>query len=244
MKIYVDDFVNENVINIFSDASMWPQMDKSMIGCYGFITMHGNQEINSAMFIDSNSTVNKCEAKGVKIAILEAIRLRNLGFRGIINIFCDSQITILNLREWMYSWHLRNGNLVNNSGNEVSNQSEFIEMMQLINKYNPNIFFYHQKGHTDTNNHKMLMKAVSCFKRSNMNDFTPLNDIDINFIRYISSCNNEIDNRTRWYLRKQSNAQSMNYSDPFTFVPTEEFYDQLHTLQIITGGIIQNGKRN
>jgi ribonuclease HI len=235
MKIYASDFINPGVINIFSDASMWPQANNSMIGCYGFISMQEKRELNSGVYLDSNTTVNKCEIKGVKYSVFEAIRLRQQGFNGIINIFCDSQVSILGIREWIFKWTVDNSVLMNNSGNEVANQSEFIQIMQLIIKYNPNINFYHQKGHVELHDNKKLSRAIRVFISSNFPN-SRYEDIDANFIKYISMCNNEIDNRTRWFLRNQSDAQNRIYSDPFKFVPTNNYENELHYYNLITGG--------
>ena len=134
-----EDFVNPNVINIFTDASMSPGGDNKgpVPGCYGFITMHNELEINSAVYIDTFCTVNRAEIKAIKFAVMEAIRLRTSGFRGIINIFSDSRVSIMGIREWIFGWYNNGKVLINGSGTEVANQSEFIEIMQLILKYNP-----------------------------------------------------------------------------------------------------------
>lgn len=238
-KLFLSDFVNQNTINIFTDASMMPMMkpdQKHTIGCYGFLTMREQTEINSGLYIDTYSTVNRAEIKGIKNAVLEAINLRRKGFRGIINIFSDSQISVMGIREWIFTWYNNGRCLENKSGNEVANQSEFIEIMNLIVYYNPYVNFYHMKGHVDPKDIKTVCKAAGTFIRSNMDPNTPIQNIDLDFIKFISRCNNEIDNRTRWHLRNQIRPEGMIYQDPFTFIPTPIYDDLLHTYNIMTGG--------
>lgn len=236
-KLFKSDFVNPNVINIFTDASMMPTDGTQQVpGCYGFLTMHGEVEINYGTYIDTYSTVNRAEIKGIKYAVMEAVRLRNMGFRGIINIFSDSQISILGIRERIFSWY-NNGNfLENKSGDKVANQSEYIEIMQIIINNNPYVNFYHMKGHVNLHDSKSVFKASGTFRRSNMHPDTPINNIDLEFIKFISRCNNEIDNRTRWHLRNQIRPDDIVYRDAFTFVSTPIYEDQLHAYNIITGG--------
>lgn len=237
-KIHREDFVNPNVINIFTDASMSPGGDNNgfVPGCYGFITMQGEIEINSGLYIDTFCTVNRAEIKGIKCAVLEAIRLRNAGFRGMINIFSDSQISVMGIREWIFNWNQRGNSLITSSGKEVANQSEFIEIVLLIVQYNPFVNFYHINGHINVHDTKSLYKAISTFKRSNMNHNTPDNNIDFGFIKFVSLCNNEIDNRTRWHLRNQYRPEDMIYRDAFKFIPMHNFNKQVHTYNIMTGG--------
>lgn len=236
-KLFKEDFVNPNVINIFTDASMMPTDGTQPVpGCYGFLTMHGETEINHGVYVDTYSTVNRAEIKGIKCAVMEAIRLRSIGFRGMINIFSDSQISVLGIRERIFGWFNNGSYLENKSGEKVANQSEYIEILQLIIQYNPYVNFYHMKGHVNIHDSQLVFKASSTFRRSNMHPDTPVKNIDLDFIKFISKCNNEIDNRTRWHLRNQVRPENVVYRDAFTFVPTPIYDDQLHTYNILTGG--------
>lgn len=236
-KLFKSDFVNPNVINIFTDASMMPTDGTQLVpGCYGFLTMHGEVEINQGLFVDTYSTVNRSEIKGIKCAVLEAIRLRNMGFRGIINIFSDSQISVNGIRAWIFGWKNKDNELFTKDGKSVANQSEYIEIMQLIIQYNPYVNFYHLKGHVDIHDPKNVYKATGTFKRSNMADSMNIEDIDPTFIKFISNCNNQIDNLTRWHLRNQIRPEGIVYRDAFKFVPQEIYENQIHTYNLMTGG--------
>lgn len=231
MHITFEDYVNPKVINIFTDASMW--LDNNDTGCYGFITLHGETEINSGVFIDTNSTNNRCEIKGVKMGVLEAIRLRNQGFKGTINLFCDSQVAVCGIRDWIFGWNYNGADLVSKNGSIVANQSEYIEIMQLIIANNPNINFYNQKGHVNISNKNDLKHAIRIFTTVN---FLNPNDIYVDFqlMKFLCGCNNEVDNRTRWHLRKQADL-SNQYRDAFKFAPKPTHNKDLHEYNMITG---------
>jgi ribonuclease HI len=229
MRVGIDDYVNPGTINIFTDASMWPA--KNDTGCYGFLTMNMNTEINYGVYIDTQSTSNKCEIKGVKTGVAEAIRLRRSGFMGVINIFCDSQVSIFGIRDWIFDWKFNGQQIINKSGNVVSNQNEFVEIVRMIIENNPNINFYHQKGHVNIHNKRDVFIARDLFRKSNFKSNT---EIDIALIKYLSVCNDQIDDRTRWYLKNVADI-SKDYKDPFIFVPTSDYNQQIHTYNMITG---------
>lgn len=213
-------FQGPEIIDIFTDASMWDQKNKS--GCYGFITMYQGKEINSGVFIDNSTTSNRAEIKGVKMGIHEAIRLRRSGYTGIINLFSDSQISIFGIRDYIFNWYNNGLVLINKSGDEVKNQSEFIEIMTLIVQNNLAINFFHQKGHVNLDG-SSLSKAKYTFVKSNLSSNTKIENISTDFIKYISSCNGEIDNRTRWHLKRQADLDNMSYRDAFKMVPTSDY---------------------
>lgn len=237
MHLYYEDFVHPQVINIFSDASMnMIGNNVAKAGCYGFVTYCGEQELNHGVFIDSmNTTVNRCEVKGLKKAICEAIRLRLDGFTGMINIFCDSQVALLGLRDWVFNWKVSGDTLINKSGIPVSNQSEYIEIIRLIIKYNPNVNLYHQKGHVSPNaqGKNSYDYARKLFSDVNIPYVKP-KDIDMRIIAYISNKNDRIDYLTRWHLFNTA-CYNVNYTDPFIFTIGPEFQREIHTYNMVTG---------
>lgn len=229
--ININDILNNNTINIFTDASTLKSNNITYSG-YGAITMLEYREIGSKVFVDANSTSNIGELKAIRTGISEAISLRQQGFTGTINLFSDSQYSILSLRDWIFNWRLNpDGTKILGYGNKpVSNQSLILEIIQILVQFNPNVFLYHQKGHVNINKKKDIYKASNVFSRSNYIK----DEIDIELIKFISTCNNEIDNRTRWHLRNQAILKP--YQDPFTFIVPDNYIEQLHQYNIIRGG--------
>jgi hypothetical protein len=75
------------------------------------------------------------------------------------------------------------------------------------------ISLYYQPGHVDYG-YNNLVKAAEHFRRGNM--IKSHENIDLNFIRYISTWNNYVDSTSRSMLRRNK-MNDQEYIDPLIF---------------------------
>lgn len=201
---------NPVMLNIFSDASIIKR-NKKYIGCYGSLAVTGDHILEKKYFIDSDTTVNKSEIKGIRTSLELAIKYaRNFRF---VNIFSDSQVSILGLRDYIYNWKYTNGKLYSSSGKPVANQEIFYQCMQML--MHPNIDekvnLFHQSGHID-NSYNKLVRAANTFATAN----NIVGNVDLNLIRYISTYNNIVDKESRTILLNSDKKK--NYEDAISFI--------------------------
>lgn len=203
---------NPHSLNIFSDASI-RKRGKLYDGCYGAVAVHNNTVIDKIYRISSNTTNNNSEIKGVRAAVLLAIRNGN-NFRNI-NIFSDSQISIFGIRERFDTWMFnpKDGKLYGSMNQIIKSQEVYIEIMSLIQQFNLCVSFWHQKGHVK-NDYDSLVRAQHVFAASNR----IRENIDLSLIRYLSYYNNMVDNESRSILN-HTDIYSCNYINPIIFYP-------------------------
>ena len=200
---------NSRTLNIFSDASMIKDY-----GCYSVIAVCKDSIIDSYCHPVSNTTVNNSEIKGIRAALTLALRWQNAF--DFINIFSDSLISVMGLKEYIYRWRYNpNDQLLYTAMNRpASNQFIFIEcyqmLMDLYRNQNCMIRIFHQNGHVN-NGYNELLKAMNTFIKTN----SIHGKVDLNLIRYISTYNNYVDNYSRSTLRKTDRTKS--YVDPVEF---------------------------
>ena len=212
-SIELSQFYNINTLNIFCDASITGKIGHQT-GCYGVVGVVRDEIIDSFYRLSSNTTNNESELKGLRAAIVMASKYKD-SFQ-YINIFCDSQISIFGLRDFIYKWRYNpyTGLLYGSTGKPVANQNIIIESHNLLLNTtlssNALIRLFHQSGHID-NKYDQLRDAALVFGRSN----NVRGNVDLNFIRYISTYNNYVDQTSRSLLRN-SNI-NMEYLDPIKF---------------------------
>ena len=196
---------NEKTLNIFSDASM-----RKTMGCYGVVAVCKDDIIDSMFRPCSNSTSNSSELRGLRGALTLANKWSSQFYH--INIFCDSQVSLLGLRDYYPNWKIKNNILYNSSNKPVVNQSIFIECYNILIalQQTNHIRLYHQLGHID-NGYENIHSAAKAFGKFN-NVKLP---IDLNLIRYISTYNNYVDSVSRSIVRR-TNIRD-HYIDPISF---------------------------
>ncbi len=217
MDIQISQFHNENTLNIFSDASIIGRRGE-FTGCYGAVAVVKDDIIDQNYRIVSYTTNNNSEIKGIRSAIDIAIKYKDI--YPFINIFSDSQVSINGLRSYIYGWRINpnDGLLYTKMKKRVSNQEIFVEahrMLAILEQAQCIISLYHQPGHVD-NGYNNLIKAAEVFRKANF----IRGKVDLNFIRYISTWNNHVDNNSRSMLKRNKNNE-MEYIDPLIF--TTEF---------------------
>lgn len=216
-EIKINQFHNENTINIFSDASITGKAGK-FTGCYGVVAVVGDNIIDQTYKIVSHTTNNNSEIKGIRAALDIAMKYKDI--YPYINIFSDSLISINGIRDYINKWIInpQNGMLYSRTNKMVANQEIFIENYRILKELQLSssiITLYHQAAHID-NNYNSLLKAADSFKKSNLIK----GKIDLNFIRYICTWNNYVDTTSRSML-KRNKMNNMEYVDPLIF--TTEF---------------------
>ena len=210
---------NSETLNIFSDASMRPRKKRVLDSAYGAVAVNMDTIIDKEIRINSECTVPAAELRGIRTAISLAFKYRN--YYKTINIFSDSQISLLGLRDYIYKWKIGNDGLLRNTLGIVKNQELFLEcfyMLEELKKTNY-VNLYHQKGHID-NDINDIQDALVTFKKSN---HIP-GKIDYNTIRYISVYNNYIDAETRTVIRR-TNIYNNYYQDPIKFSIIPMYYN-------------------
>ena len=92
MYFTLNNFINPNVVNIFTDASIIHHPNGKTSGCYGAIVANDQQIIDREYRICTDSTSNNSEIKAVRLGVNLAIKWRNLLNRPVtINLFSDSR---------------------------------------------------------------------------------------------------------------------------------------------------------
>lgn len=202
-------FYNKSTLNIFCDASIMGNKN-NYTGCYGVVAVNKDNVLDSVYRLVSDTTNNESELKGLRAAISMANKWRN-DF-AYINIFCDSQISIFGLRDYIYRWKYKDGILYGTANNPIVNQKIFIEChyMLMDTGLQEQVKLFHQSGHVD-NGYNNIKNAAMVFKKSN----NVRGYVDLNLIRYISTYNNYVDHNSRSHLRRSD--RSLKYIDPVYF---------------------------
>jgi ribonuclease HI len=208
--IKLEDFNNDYTLNIFVDGTtirnvkghcdMDNMAGQRIDGAYGAIAVRGFKEIIDAeAFQTSYITNNLNELRAIKEGVLLAIRNRYKFDCSTINLFSDSNINLVNIKQRAPNWKIRDNKIlgVNKGGGLKGLKGEEIysEMYYLMKEYNIHINFYHCMAHV-RNTTVHLEQADHMFKASN-----GIRDIvDPKLIGVISEYNNYIDDILRQYL--------------------------------------------
>ncbi len=194
----------ENAINIFTDASVLGKIDKHNKNkvCGGAIAVDfNNGRVKEYHCVIDKSTNNYGELTALGLGIQLASIYKDTYER--INIFSDSKLSVMSLREWIYGW-IRNMNqnyrLLSSTGAEVANQDLIIRITDsIIDNFIPGkhrINIYHCNGHIY--NPKDYYKAV---RSLSLNFKYRLSEEEFKMLQYymkiIQRWNNYIDESTR-----------------------------------------------
>ena len=122
----LEQIKNKDTLNVFSDASMRKSNDGTSVGCYYAVAVCGDDMIDTKYGFNSDSTVNACEIRGIRNSIILAMKYRYQF--PYINIFCDSQVSVFGLRDYLPNWFFdpETGLLYNSTKQPVANQSVFV----------------------------------------------------------------------------------------------------------------------
>jgi ribonuclease HI len=189
--INLKDINNEYTLNIFTDASI-KSVPRGYDGCYGAIAVYNDTIIDEIYRVNSGTTNNNAEIKGVRAGVYLALKYQHT-FK-MINIFSDSQISIFGIRDRIASWvyDAEKDCLVGKQGQVIANQDVYLEIVYLMIQHNLRVNFLHQKGHV-TNHINSIREAQHVFENSNLIRGT----VDLNLIRFISRWNSIVDVESR-----------------------------------------------
>lgn len=187
-------------IDIFTDASVLGKVDvvKGNRVCGGAVSVINDmRDIEYHCVIDRN-TNNYGELTGLYLAVQIAAEYKDVVDE--FNIYSDSNISVMGLKEWIYNWitHMdENGIMYTGSGNAVANQTIIKSIIDLIiNTFDPNrhkINFIHCKSHVKINSTAGIHSAYNCLSRN----YRLVPDDLMDKIPYIQKWNNYIDESTR-----------------------------------------------
>ena len=220
----LSDIYNPYTLNIFSDASTRVCRGGRTAGCYGVIAVCMDNIIYSYYRIHSDTTSNAEEARGVAGALSLALSYR-YNFKNI-NIFSDSKISIIGIRDFASKWYYEDNNLYRKKYGSalVSNQNIFTEMyMSAIELLKTNqLGLYHIKGHVNLEAHaktldRQIHNAYNVFMRENK----MYNQFDMNIIRYLCTYNSFVDHGSRSLLYRTNVQDNLDYRDAVEFYPTQ-----------------------
>ena len=146
----------EGVLNLFTDGSC-DNKNKTMpasCACLAVIYDPVKQVpviMDQKSYVIENATSNIAELSAIDIGVMLA-QDNQMNFNRI-NLFSDSRISVLGLRDWIWDWVRRSKYnetkvLISTSGEPVKNQILIKNIVAKINTITQCIFcIYHQKGH-------------------------------------------------------------------------------------------------
>lgn len=193
-------------LDAFTDAST-TKSDNRTISSPGYAIVYKNKIIKSVNRIFYNTTSNYGEmyaiimALGALIEIKRQLNLKNMDMPQI-NLFSDSEISILGLRKWIFNWWSNNSTqsfysevkIFSNQG--ILNKELFVTAVRMIVDNDLPINLYHTKAHVHMSRPKELTHMINKF--SIINHCT----IDQKMACYLAYYNTFVDNMTRDNLKK------------------------------------------
>lgn len=213
----------EGVLNIFTDASIKVVGKNKWDGCSGAISYDTDvSRVDEKLVILRDCTNNIAELTAIEIGVDMAID--NVGRYSRINLFSDSRISVLGLRDWFWKWiHYYKGQplaeaiehmkcMYSSTGEPVKNSIIILNIISKICSINPNITMfniYHCKGHSKTN----VYKVQSTFLEVNRIR------ISVEDASLLAHCNDEVDNLTRDILLEDIDGLERTVV-PFAICPT------------------------
>lgn len=248
----LENINSDDSLYIFCDASVYfgSLKESTYISCAGVVAVSNRKILKENYRVIKNAVAPRGEIEAIKDGVYTAILLMR-EYPNIKNIylFSDSELALLGIRDRIYNWDckpvinkdyygLYRARSQYNIGNGlIKHQDIYIETLYALVKYNPNIKFYHQKGHLDTSNYANLKYATELFKRNNNIE----NAVSKDFMTYISDYNNYVDNNSRSYLEEMVTCQSDTLSkltEPVRFVISNknDFYQNLSSYELNYGG--------
>lgn len=205
--IKYEDFFRDDIINVFTDASI-KKVDDTTFGCPGYAISVASKNkglynyYTNGKAITLDSTNNQSEIYAIFLGLYATYSDINLNRIPIqsqipsqINLFSDSKISISGLREWIFNWRYnpKDNLLYSSSGKPVANQHIFLEIINMIIYNNIPVNFYHIDGHKSAMSPKDIVQCQNDFTKFNM-----LYDlVDRDIITEIVVMNNQVDHSTR-----------------------------------------------
>ena len=211
----LDKYRNPETLNIFCDGSY---LGKRQVGGFAAVGVVGEQiiEITRRGWSQQGKFSNDLmEIYAFKEALSMAFMYKDI--YPSINIFSDSSYVIHAIKTWIYKWHFDNNNQVYIKNNKYPANIHYIyelattviQLMMCI----PNFNLFYTKGHLNSmGDLPTLIEAKLTFCREND---LPDQDIDLNFIRYMSRYNDAADKQAR--IGANNHRFNCNMTDAIEF---------------------------
>lgn len=186
-------FKDADTINVFTDASVknHGQVTESIAGA--IIQLNGRNDIHVPLLRYTRlvpSTNNEGEIYAIYMGILACIEIRDLypDINFTFNLFSDSRICILGLREWYNGWvnnaiKMNSDCLISSSGQKVKNEQIFLRCFNAIINSNIHINMYHVRGHINLNNKESRKVFAKDFREANGLRELPSQDLIAELVR-------------------------------------------------------------
>lgn len=192
-------FVNEDTVNIFTDASIKKINiggEDTYIGSPGADAYYMGECVYSLRNIIPLCTNNESEIVAIRMGLNIAANLRP---DMKINLFSDSKLSIYGVREWIYNW-VRNEHdgIIYGTGGPLINQQHFLLAVYSILQMNRPVNLYHIRGHRNPSNYKDRKIFSESFRRENKIS----NILDEQLIDFFISANDYVDKTTGDLLSK------------------------------------------
>lgn len=227
--------------DIYVDASIYLPTKTACAGC--LVVNRATGKTESWYLVEPNGTNNSAEIIGIWMAVYSAVYIQGHSkVPFMVNVFSDSRISLLGVREWLPRWITNRdekGNLINTTG-IVANQQWFLDIFNMICISGIKMKFFHQKGHVSLNSPKRMIEAERLFFK--INNCT-LDSIGLG-LSAVSSCNDFVDksSRKRAYEISTSNKTPSDYHNtlivpviPMAYDTNEDMIDVY--LNGISGGV-------
>lgn len=245
----LENINSDDSLYIFCDASVC-YTNQGCISCAGVAAVSNDKILKESYRIIRNANAPRGEIEAVKDGVYTAILLtRKYPNLKNIYLFSDSELALLGLRDWICNWEchpihdtdyygLYRARSRYTIGNGlIKNQDIYLEVFYTLIKYKLNLKFYHQKGHLETNNKYALKHAIDLFIRNNNIEC----DVSKEFMTYISTYNDYVDNNSRSHLLELVTNQSKllnNLIEPIKFIVSDknEYHDDISFYKLNYGG--------
>lgn len=201
--IEAEQIFNDHTVNIFTDASV-KNHGKVTEVIAGMELHNKDLDVKRSRYVRLlPSTVNEGEIYAIYMGIMACVEIRDKypDRDYTFNIFSDSRISILGLREWYSNWvdmTIENDTdkLINSAKEFVMNQQLFINCFDYIIKSGIHINFYHIRGHMCT----LKLSDIDKFTRS-FKDINYLNDYPSReLVSRLILMNDFVDRTSRSYI--------------------------------------------
>lgn len=206
MNIQKPAIFQNDVLSVFTDASITKNEDGKYTACAGMISFLGTQKISESYNILIDSTNNEGEIYAIYMGLCSAFSAVSNTSLKHINIYSDSKISVFGIREWIYNWLNKvtpDGVMISSSGKPVANQEIFILALNVASNligpgYGVPVNFYHVYGHGQLNNFAFIKKYMENLRKEN--DIYEKFTVTETDIHRMILANNEVDMISRAYL--------------------------------------------
>ena len=208
---------NEDTLNIFTDSSV-KTMEYGFDSASAIVALMGDKKVLERVELNRNTTNNYGEIRAIYMGVESAEEINRYFKPKYINIFSDSRISVLGLKEWYKKWDVvdEQGYSLSSSGNRVANQSVIWSIIRFILNNNLHLAIYHVRGHINPNQPGALKQFVHSMRVINKDIGSGL--IDEDDLRKLIEGNDYADRLSRDMVRN-----SEKY--PFILRPIERLYN-------------------